>query len=94
MQQPIVGPSLQGRLINASRELLAFGECDLHGGGEITMRVAEEHVTAPHRAQGDLSLLLDDGRALAISNRIVRLQLRGGSERMPANTIYRLHTIR
>ncbi len=94
MRRPILGPSQQGRLINANRELLALGECDLHSGGEITMHVAEEHVATPHRALGDLSLLLDDGRALAISNRFARLQLRGGSERTPANTIYRLHTLR
>ncbi len=93
MQQPMTGASLQGRLINESRELLAFGDCELHAGGDITMRVAEEHATRPHRTPGPLMLVLDDGRALNVSNRFVRLQLRGGAH-AAATTIYRLHTLR
>ena len=75
MQQPMTGASLQGRLINESRELLAFGDCEMHTGGEITMRVAEEHAVRPHRSPGPLTLVLDDGRALNVSNRFVRLRL-------------------
>jgi len=93
MQQPATGPTTQqGRLMNESHELLAFGDCEMRGGGDITMHVAEEHAVRPHRSPGPLTLALDDGRAIAVSNRFVRLQLRAGAGE--ASTVYRLHAVK
>ncbi len=92
MQQPIRSAGKQeGRLYNALHELIAFGECEVNAEG-ISMRVEEEHVVKPHRTEGGLTLVLDDGAAIGISERFIRLQLRGGEG--PPTTIYRMRAIR
>lgn len=91
MQQPVITARKQeGRLYNAIHELLARGECDVTVDG-ITMRVEAEHVAKPHRTAHGLTLVLDDDKAIEVSNRFVRLQLRGGEG--PPTTIYRMRRI-
>lgn len=93
MQQRMPSGAIQpGRLMNANHELLAFGDCEMQNGGDITMRVEEEHVAQPHRARGPLALALDDGSVVTISSRFVRLQVRAGEGQ--SSTVYRLHVIR
>lgn len=92
MRQPAQKDVIDGRLLNEDEELLAFGECEIAANGDITMRVAAEHVAQPHRARGEFRLLFDDGRTVRVSNRIVRLQLRG-SDATRTTTMYRLHPV-
>ncbi len=92
MQQPTVGTVQRGWLMNGSNELIAFGDCEFRPDGDITMRVAEEHVAQPHRLHGEITLELEDGRAIGVSNRFVRLQVRGGDGR-GGRTVYRLRAV-
>ena len=91
MQQPVDHSAQQARLFNGHQELVALGDCEFQADGAITMRVAEEHVAQPHLRTTDLLLVLDDGQSITVSERFVRLQIRGNEGRL--NTIYRLHAV-
>ncbi|MBI2723591.1 MAG: hypothetical protein HYX50_00875 [Chloroflexi bacterium] len=82
---------LEGKLTNQDGEFIASGPCEVHSDrGEITMWPSWE-VHMLERQRGQLSLELDDGSRLAISDRHLTFKLRGPSEQRVS--VYRLRML-
>jgi hypothetical protein len=82
---------LEGKLINGEGELIASGPCEINPErAEVTMWPAWElHMLA--RERGALTLALDDGRTLHISDRHLTFRLRGDGEQRVS--VYRLRIL-
>lgn len=79
---------LEGKLTNSGGELVASGPCEINRErAEVTMWPAWElHMLA--RERGALTLALEDGRTLTISDRHLTFKLKGpGDHRV---SVYRL----
>lgn len=81
----------EGKLTNASGEFIASGPCEVdYQRAEVTMWPAwEMHML--ERERGELSLLLDDGTRLRISDRHLTFKLSGPGEQRV--TVYRLRIL-
>ncbi len=82
---------LQGRLLNQDGELVAEGLLELNAARmEITMWPdRERHLLS--RQRGELTLELDDGRRLRLSDRHMTFRVATGSN--PYQVIYRLRVL-
>jgi hypothetical protein len=82
---------MEGKLTNAEGEFIASGPCEVHHDrGEVTMWPSWElHML--ERERGELTLELDDGARLAISDKHLTFKLRGTSEQRIS--VYRLRII-
>ena len=82
---------MEGKLTNAEGEFIASGPCEVHRDrGEVTMWPSWElHML--ERERGELTLELEDGGKLAISDKHLTFKLRGTSEQRIS--VYRLRII-
>jgi hypothetical protein len=82
---------LEGKLINSEGELIASGQCQLNPErAEVTMWPSWElHMLA--RERGALTLELEDGRTLHISDRHLTFRMKTESE--PRMAVYRLRVL-
>jgi hypothetical protein len=82
---------MEGKLTNAEGEFIASGPCEfLRDRGEVTMWPSWElHML--ERERGELTLELEDGARLAISDKHLTFKLRGNSEQRIS--VYRLRII-
>ncbi len=82
---------MEGKLTNAEGEFIASGPCEVNRDrGEVTMWPSwEMHML--ERERGELTLELEDGTRLAISDKHLTFKLRGTSEQRVS--VYRLRTI-
>jgi hypothetical protein len=81
----------EGKLTNAGGEFIASGPCEVdRERGEVTMWPSwEMHML--ERERGELTLELEDGTRLAISDKHLTFKLRGASDRRIS--VYRLRII-
>jgi hypothetical protein len=82
---------LEGKLTNSDGEFIANGPCEIdRDRGEVTMWPSWElHML--ERERGQLTLALDDGTTLDISDRHLTFKLRGPSEQRIS--VYRLRIL-
>jgi hypothetical protein len=82
---------MEGKLTNAEGEFIASGPCEiLRDRAEVTMWPSWElHML--ERERGELTLELEDGARLAISDKHLTFKLRGNSEQRIS--VYRLRII-
>lgn len=82
---------MEGKLTNAEGEFIASGPCEVNRDrGEVTMWPSwEMHML--ERERGELTLELEDGTRLAISDKHLTFKLRGTSEQRVS--VYRLRII-
>jgi hypothetical protein len=82
---------LEGKLTNSDGEFIASGPCDVNRDrGEVTMWPSwEMHML--EREHGPLTLTLDDGRVLNISDRHLTFKLQGPAEQRIS--VYRLRIV-
>ena len=82
---------MEGKLTNAEGEFIASGPCEVNRDrGEVTMWPSwEMHML--ERERGELTLELEDGTQLAISDKHLTFKLRGTSEQRVS--VYRLRII-
>jgi hypothetical protein len=82
---------LEGKLTNAEGEFVASGPCEIsRERGEVTMWPAWE-VHMLERQQGPLSLTLENGERLDISDRHLTFKIAGPSEQRIS--VYRLRIV-
>ncbi len=82
---------LHGRLINSEGELIADGLLELNAARmEATMWPDHEHHILS-RQRGELTLEMDDGRTLRLSDRHMSFRVATGSH--PKQLIYRLRVL-
>lgn len=82
---------VEGKLSNSEGEFIASGPCEInHDRSEVTMWPSwEMHML--EREHGPLTLTLEDGRVLHISDRHLTFKLRGPSEQRIS--VYRLRIL-
>ena len=82
---------MEGKLTNAEGEFIASGPCEVNRDrGEVTMWPSWElHML--ERERGELSLELEDGTTLAISDKHLTFKLRGTTEQRIS--VYRLRIL-
>lgn len=82
---------LEGKLINSGGEFIACGPCEINPErAEVTMWPSWElHMLA--RERGMLSLELEDGRTLMISDRHLTFRMKTDTE--PRMSVYRLRIL-
>jgi hypothetical protein len=82
---------LEGKLINSGGEFIACGPCEINRErAEVTMWPSWElHMLA--RERGALTLELDDGRTLMISDRHLTFRMKTDTE--PRMSVYRLRIL-
>jgi hypothetical protein len=85
------GVRLEGKLINSGGEFIASGPCEINPErAEVTMWPSwEMHMLA--RERGALTLELEDGRTLHISDRHLTFKLRSAGEQRVS--VYRLRVL-
>jgi hypothetical protein len=84
---------LEGKLSNSDGEFIASGPCEIdRERGEVTMWPSWElHML--ERERGVLTLELEDGRTLQISDRHLTFKLRGPADQQQRISVYRLRLL-
>ena len=83
----------EGKLTNAEGEFIASGPCEINRErGDVTMWPSWElHML--ERERGVLTLDLEDGRKLQISDRHLTFKLRGPADQQQRISVYRLRLL-